>query len=77
MMATVWVEVEEKWGGWVRGQLILMVSIGTMAGIGYVVLGLPNPLLLAGWAAATEIIPLIGPFVGVGILYGVLELAKK
>ncbi len=60
----IWVEVEEKWGGWVRGQLVLMVAIGTMAGIGYVVLGLPNPLLLAGWAAATEIIPLIGPFVG-------------
>lgn len=61
---TIWLEVEEKWGGWVRGQALLMLSIGTMAGIGYVVMGLPNPLLLAGWAAATEIVPLIGPFLG-------------
>ena len=58
----VWLEVEEKLGGWVRGQLILMLAIAVMAGIGYVVIGLPNPLLLAVLAGIGEMIPMIGPF---------------
>jgi predicted PurR-regulated permease PerM len=59
---TVWMEVEEKLGGWVRGQLILMLAIGIMATIGYLFLGLPNPVLLGVAAALFEIIPMIGPF---------------
>jgi predicted PurR-regulated permease PerM len=57
-----WLEVEQKWGGWVRGQLVLMLAIGVMAGLGYVVLGLPSPVLLAAFAAAAEMIPMVGPF---------------
>jgi predicted PurR-regulated permease PerM len=59
---TVWMEVEEKLGGWVRGQLILMLAIGLMATIGYVFLGLPNAVLLGVAAGLFEIIPMIGPF---------------
>ncbi|MDQ6673712.1 MAG: AI-2E family transporter [Chloroflexota bacterium] len=59
---TVWMEVEEKLGGWVRGQLILMLAIGVMAGIGYFVIGLPSPALLGVAAGSFEIIPMIGPF---------------
>jgi predicted PurR-regulated permease PerM len=59
---TVWMEVEEKLGGWVRGQLLLMLAIGVMATVGYVLLGLPNPILLGVAAALFEIIPMIGPF---------------
>jgi predicted PurR-regulated permease PerM len=59
---TVWMEVEEKLGGWVRGQIILMLAIGCMATIGYVALGLPNPALLGVVAGLCEIIPMIGPF---------------
>jgi predicted PurR-regulated permease PerM len=58
----VWLEVEHKWGGWVRGQLVLMLAVGVAAGLGYIVLGLPSPLLLAGWAAVAEIVPMVGPF---------------
>ena len=58
---TVWLEVEEKLGGWVRGELVLMVAIGLMSGVGYWVMGLPNPLLLAVLAGALEIVPMIGP----------------
>src|SRR5207302_46522 len=65
---TVWREVEEKLGGWVRGQLILMLAIGVMATVGYVVLGLPNPILLgilfggvlAGLPGAFVAVPLAG-----------------
>ena len=59
---TVWMEVEEKLGGWVRGQLLLMLAIGVMATIGYFMLGLPNPALLGVAAGLFEIIPMIGPF---------------
>jgi predicted PurR-regulated permease PerM len=59
---TVWMEVEEKLGGWVRGQLLLMLAIGIMATVGYVLLGLPNAILLGAAAALFEIIPMIGPF---------------
>ncbi len=59
---TVWMEVEEKLGGWVRGQLILMLAVGVMATIGYFFLGLPNPVLLGVAAGLFEIVPMIGPF---------------
>jgi predicted PurR-regulated permease PerM len=59
---TVWMEVEEKLGGWVRGQIILMLAIGVMATLGYLVLGLPNPALLGVVAGLCEIVPMIGPF---------------
>jgi predicted PurR-regulated permease PerM len=55
-------EVEEKLGGWVRGQLLLMLAIGVMATIGYVFLGLPSPAVLGVAAGLFEIIPMIGPF---------------
>jgi predicted PurR-regulated permease PerM len=60
----VWVEVEEKLGGWVRGLLLVMVVMGVMAGVGFYFIGLPNPLLLALLAALGELIPLIGPLLG-------------
>jgi predicted PurR-regulated permease PerM len=61
-VSEAWLEVEEKWGGWVRGQLVLMLAIGVMAGLGFLVLGLPSPVLLAAFAAAAEMIPMVGPF---------------
>jgi predicted PurR-regulated permease PerM len=59
---TVWMEVEDKLGGWVRGQIILMLAVGCMATLGYIVLGLPNPALLGVIAGLCEIIPMVGPF---------------
>src|SRR5207244_3598653 len=57
----VWLEVEEKLGGWVRGQLLLMLAIAAMAGITFTLIGLPNPVLLAVAPGLFEIIPMIGP----------------
>ncbi len=59
---TVWMEVEEKLGGWVRGQMILMLAIACMATVGYVLLGIPNPALLGAAAGLFELVPMIGPF---------------
>ncbi len=60
----VWLEVEQKLGGWVRGQILVMAVMGTMAGIGFYFIGLPNPFLLAIFAALGELIPIIGPLLG-------------
>lgn len=59
-----WNEVETRLGQWVRGQLILMATIGVATGIAYSLLGLPAALLLALIAALTEVIPIIGPLIG-------------
>jgi predicted PurR-regulated permease PerM len=59
-----WNEVEGRLGLWVRGQLILMGSMGAATGIAYTVLGLPGALLLALIAAITEAIPIVGPLLG-------------
>jgi predicted PurR-regulated permease PerM len=48
----------------VRGQLILMASIGIATGIAYSLLGVPGALLLALIAALTEAIPIVGPLLG-------------
>src|SRR4051794_4237062 len=58
----VWLEVEEKLGGWVRGQLLVMLAMAFLAGVGFWVIGLPNPVLLGVLAGVAELVPMVGPF---------------
>ncbi len=60
----LWTEVEQKVGGWLRGQLQLCLIIGVTATIAYGILGLPFWPLLGLWAGITEIIPIVGPWLG-------------
>jgi len=60
----VWLEVEQKLGGWVRGQLFVMLVMGVMATLGFWLIGLPNPVLLGVLAAFGELVPMIGPLLG-------------
>jgi predicted PurR-regulated permease PerM len=64
MVATIWNDVEAVLGGWVRGQLLLMLFIGVVAGIGYTLMGLKYAIVLAILAALFEIVPLVGPWLG-------------
>ncbi len=59
-----WNEIETRLGLWVRGQLILMASIGVATGIAYTLLGLPAAILLGLIAALAEAIPIVGPLLG-------------
>ena len=59
---TAWLEVEQKLGGWVRGQLLVMGIMAVLAGIGFLVIGLPNPVLLGVLAGLGELVPMVGPF---------------
>lgn len=56
-------ELENKLGGWVRGQLLLMLIIGLMSWVGMRLLDLDFVLPLAIIAGLLEIIPNIGPTV--------------
>lgn len=50
-------------GLWLRGQLIQMVLIGTLTGIGLAIIGVPSALTLGIFAGLLEFVPFIGPIV--------------
>lgn len=60
----LWQEAELKLGSWLRGQLLLCVIIGVVSTVGYGIIGLPFWPLLGLWAGLTEIIPILGPWLG-------------
>jgi predicted PurR-regulated permease PerM len=60
----VWNAAETRLGMWVRGQLILMATIGVATSIAYTLLGVPASLLLGLFAALAEAIPIVGPLLG-------------
>jgi predicted PurR-regulated permease PerM len=59
-----WNEVETRLGLWVRGQLLLMTTIGVATGVAYTLMGLPSALLLGLLAGLAEGIPIVGPLLG-------------
>lgn len=59
-----WNEMELQLGAWVRGQLILMGSVGVATTIAYFLIGLEGALVLGLIAALAEAIPLVGPALG-------------
>lgn len=46
---------------WLKGQLIAMVSVGTLTGVGLWLLGMPSALVLGLMAGLLEFIPFVGP----------------
>lgn len=57
------VNIEEKLGSWLRGQLLLSFIIGILTFIGLTLLQVPYALPLAIWAGLLEVIPVIGPII--------------
>lgn len=55
--------VERRLGAWVRGELILMASIGVLSYVGLTILHIDFALPLAIIAGVLEIVPTIGPIV--------------
>jgi len=51
-------------GGYIRGQLIVAVTVGSAAGLGCWALGVNYPLVIGVLAFIFELIPLIGPVLG-------------
>lgn len=55
--------VEVRMGAWMRGEIVLMTTIGVTTYIALSVLGVPFALSLAFFAGLLEIIPIIGPII--------------
>jgi hypothetical protein len=51
-------------GGYVRGQLILALTIGLMAAAGCFLLGVRYPLVIGLMAGFFELVPMLGPILG-------------
>ena len=55
--------LEVRLGGWARGELALMVLVGSLNYLGLFLLGIPFALPLAILAGLLEIVPYIGPVI--------------
>jgi predicted PurR-regulated permease PerM len=56
--------MEAKLGFYMAGQTVLCITIGVMALIAYLLIGLPNALVLALAAGIMEAVPMVGPVLG-------------
>ncbi|MCX6033785.1 MAG: AI-2E family transporter [Chloroflexi bacterium] len=56
--------METKVGSYIVGQGVLCLVIGTMALVAYLLIGLPNALVLALVAGVLEAVPVVGPLLG-------------
>jgi predicted PurR-regulated permease PerM len=56
--------METKVGFYIAGQGLLCLVIGAMALVAYLLIGLPNALVLAVVAGVLEAVPMIGPLLG-------------
>ena len=57
----IWDMAETKVGAYMRGQALLMLSIGVLCGIAFFAIGLRSALILAVLAGLFEAIPFLGP----------------
>jgi predicted PurR-regulated permease PerM len=61
----VWHDIEARLGGFLRGQGLAMLFVGTASAIGYAQIGLPNVMALGILAGLLELVPWIGPLLAV------------
>lgn len=54
-------ELEVRLGSWVRGEIFLMVIVGSLNYVGFLLIGIPSAIPLAVIAGVLELIPNIGP----------------
>jgi predicted PurR-regulated permease PerM len=66
--------METKVGTYIAGEGFLCLAIGIMALIAYLIIGLPNALVLAFVAGVMEAVPMIGPLLG-AVPAGIIALS--
>jgi predicted PurR-regulated permease PerM len=66
-----WQLIDLKLGAFVRGQLLLMVLVGTVLSLVFWAIGLPYWLLVGAFAGVVEIVPIIGPLAAAALAISV------
>jgi predicted PurR-regulated permease PerM len=51
-------------GGYLRGQLVMALTIGVLAGVGALLFGLRYPVVIGVVAGVLELVPMVGPVLG-------------
>lgn len=62
-LSGLFMRIENKVGFWLRGELLLMLIVGTFSYVGLSILGVEYALILGLLAGLTEIIPYAGPII--------------
>lgn len=57
-------KIDKIFSTYINGQLLVASVIGVLMFIGYLIIGMPNALLMALFTLLTSVIPLIGGFLG-------------
>ena len=68
-------KIASKLGAWLRGQLYLMLVVGVFTTIGLIIVGSPYALTLGLWSGLTEVVPILGPWLGAipGVTIGLVD----
>ena len=62
-LKNIWMDLENRLGGWIRGELVLMTVVGLTVFVGLTLLQVSFAVPLAVLAGVLEIMPVIGPVV--------------
>ncbi|WP_228728164.1 AI-2E family transporter [Brevibacillus composti] len=57
-------DVNESLGNYIHGQMLVALIVGLCAYIGYWLIGMPYPFVLAAMVCLTNVIPYVGPIIG-------------
>ena len=66
-----WDLIDAKLGAYVRGQLLLILIVGTALAIAFAAIGLRYWILVAAFAGVVELIPVIGPLAAGTVAVGI------
>jgi predicted PurR-regulated permease PerM len=66
-----WHLIDLKLGAFVRGQLLLMLLVGTVLSFTFWAIGMPYWLVVGAFAGIVEIVPIIGPLAAGALAIGV------
>jgi predicted PurR-regulated permease PerM len=71
--------INQTIGSYIRGQLLLGLVVGSLVALGLFLLGVPFQILLGIVAGLTELVPIIGPWIGgaVGVLVTLATAPEK
>jgi predicted PurR-regulated permease PerM len=66
-----YLEIDRRLGSYTRLKFVMVAAIGAVLAAGFYLVGLPYPLLLGGAVSLFEIIPVVGPLIGVLLVIAV------